>query len=52
MIEFRYSIVTCFFEMIYRVETKIKKTVKECLKALIRLESQAKEIVSNEDKFK
>lgn len=52
MIDFRFSIVTCFFEMIYRVETKIKKTVKECLKTLIKLENQAKEIVSNEDKFK
>jgi hypothetical protein len=52
LIALRVSVVSLFFDMIMRVERKIKKTVNFCIQSLIKQEHQAKDILPNEEKFK
>lgn len=40
------------FDLLNRVERSIRKSVSNCLKHLIRLENNPKDLVSNDDKLK
>ncbi len=48
----RYEILFKLFDLLNRVERGIRKSVSNCLKNLIKLENNPKDLVSNDDKLK
>jgi hypothetical protein len=48
----RFQILFNFFDMMTRIEKRIRKTAGFCLKALIKIETNPKDLVNNDEKLK
>jgi len=48
----RYDILFKLFDLLNRVEKIIRKAASNCLKNLIKMENNPKDLVSNDDKLK
>ena len=51
-IKMRYDILFKLFDLLNRVEKIIRKAASNCLKNLIKMENNPKDLVSNDDKLK